>query len=188
MRASDPAAAVLLYDKPPRLTSHDVVAQVRRERGCKAGHAGTLDPFATGLLLILIFSIKLDWLPFVFRADISAIKQRELELARKTAKQNISVLAEAVRQGYTIVTAEPSAALCLKIEYPQLIDDEESKLVADNTMEACQYLWAMHAATAHRRHHHGDPGGCRSGTGARAARLSIIVRYLQYVEAYGTEG
>jgi tRNA pseudouridine55 synthase len=31
-----------------------VVAKVRREQGCKAGHAGTLDPFATGLLLILL--------------------------------------------------------------------------------------------------------------------------------------
>ncbi|HSR94382.1 MAG TPA: tRNA pseudouridine(55) synthase TruB, partial [Solirubrobacterales bacterium] len=28
--------------------------RVRRERGCKAGHAGTLDPFATGLLLVLL--------------------------------------------------------------------------------------------------------------------------------------
>lgn len=46
--------AVLLYDKPAGVTSHDVVAAVRRERGCKAGHAGTLDPFATGLLLILL--------------------------------------------------------------------------------------------------------------------------------------
>ncbi len=45
---------VLLYDKPAGVTSHDVVAQVRRERGCKTGHAGTLDPFATGLLLILL--------------------------------------------------------------------------------------------------------------------------------------
>jgi tRNA pseudouridine55 synthase len=45
---------VLLCDKPAGLTSHDVVAQVRRERGTKAGHAGTLDPFATGLLLILL--------------------------------------------------------------------------------------------------------------------------------------
>jgi tRNA pseudouridine55 synthase len=36
------------------MTSHDLVQQVRRERGCKAGHAGTLDPFATGLLLILL--------------------------------------------------------------------------------------------------------------------------------------
>ena len=47
-------SAVLLCDKPAGVTSHDVVAQVRRERECKAGHAGTLDPFATGLLLVLL--------------------------------------------------------------------------------------------------------------------------------------
>lgn len=51
---STAAASVLLYDKPAGVTSHDVVARVRRERGVKAGHAGTLDPFATGLLLILL--------------------------------------------------------------------------------------------------------------------------------------
>ncbi len=45
---------MLLYDKPAGITSHDVVAMVRRERGLKAGHAGTLDPFATGLLLVLL--------------------------------------------------------------------------------------------------------------------------------------
>jgi tRNA pseudouridine55 synthase len=47
---------VLLYDKPAGITSHDVVARVRRTlgRGVKVGHAGTLDPFATGLLLLLI--------------------------------------------------------------------------------------------------------------------------------------
>jgi tRNA pseudouridine55 synthase len=38
------------------VTSHDVVAEVRRSlpRGTKVGHAGTLDPFATGLLLVLV--------------------------------------------------------------------------------------------------------------------------------------
>jgi tRNA pseudouridine55 synthase len=46
--------AVLLCDKPPGITSHQLVVGVRRERGCKAGHAGTLDPFATGLLLVLL--------------------------------------------------------------------------------------------------------------------------------------
>ncbi len=46
--------AVLLCDKPAGITSHDMVAAVRRERGCKTGHAGTLDPFATGLLLVLL--------------------------------------------------------------------------------------------------------------------------------------
>jgi tRNA pseudouridine55 synthase len=45
---------VLLVDKPAGLTSHDVVERLRRERDCKAGHAGTLDPFATGLLLVLL--------------------------------------------------------------------------------------------------------------------------------------
>jgi tRNA pseudouridine55 synthase len=47
---------VLLYPKPAGVTSHDVVASVRRglERGTKVGHAGTLDPFATGLLLVLV--------------------------------------------------------------------------------------------------------------------------------------
>ena len=46
--------SMLLCDKPAGITSHDMVARVRRERGCKAGHAGTLDPFATGLLLVLL--------------------------------------------------------------------------------------------------------------------------------------
>jgi tRNA pseudouridine55 synthase len=46
---------VLLIDKPPGMTSHDVVAVVRRAlNGAKTGHAGTLDPFATGLLVVLV--------------------------------------------------------------------------------------------------------------------------------------
>jgi tRNA pseudouridine55 synthase len=40
-------------DKPAGVTSHDVVAEIRRERDGKVGHAGTLDPFATGLLIIM---------------------------------------------------------------------------------------------------------------------------------------
>jgi tRNA pseudouridine55 synthase len=46
---------VLLIDKPPGMSSHDVVAAVRgRLGGVRTGHAGTLDPFATGLLLVLL--------------------------------------------------------------------------------------------------------------------------------------
>jgi tRNA pseudouridine55 synthase len=47
---------VILVDKPAGPTSHDVVARVRRTlpRGVKVGHGGTLDPFATGLLLVLL--------------------------------------------------------------------------------------------------------------------------------------
>jgi tRNA pseudouridine55 synthase len=46
---------LLLIDKPQGMTSHDVVARVRRIIGVRAiGHAGTLDPFATGLLILCI--------------------------------------------------------------------------------------------------------------------------------------
>ena len=46
---------VLVIDKPAGMTSHDVIARVRRtlhER--RIGHTGTLDPFATGVLLVLV--------------------------------------------------------------------------------------------------------------------------------------
>lgn len=46
---------ILLVDKPTDHTSHDVVARMRRKFGMKRiGHAGTLDPMATGLLIILV--------------------------------------------------------------------------------------------------------------------------------------
>ena len=48
------AGAILLVDKPTGITSHDAVARARREFGAKAGHAGSLDPFATGLLIVLL--------------------------------------------------------------------------------------------------------------------------------------
>jgi tRNA pseudouridine55 synthase len=45
----------VLVDKPPAMTSHDVVQLVRRVLGTRAaGHTGTLDPFATGLLVVLV--------------------------------------------------------------------------------------------------------------------------------------
>src|SRR5256885_5432788 len=47
-------SGVLLVAKAAGVTSHDVVADVRRRLGVKVGHAGTLDPFATGLLLVLL--------------------------------------------------------------------------------------------------------------------------------------
>lgn len=46
---------MLLIDKPAGITSHDVVSHVRRATGERAvGHTGTLDPFATGLLVVLV--------------------------------------------------------------------------------------------------------------------------------------
>lgn len=50
-----PLAGIVLVDKPAGITSHDVVNRIRKATGVKKiGHAGTLDPLATGLLIILI--------------------------------------------------------------------------------------------------------------------------------------
>ena len=51
-RALTPSG-VLLVDKPAGPTSFGIVAATRRRTGARTGHAGTLDPFATGLLLLL---------------------------------------------------------------------------------------------------------------------------------------
>ena len=54
-RQPDPFDGILLVDKPTGWTSHDVVAKVRGHfRLNKVGHGGTLDPMATGLLVLLI--------------------------------------------------------------------------------------------------------------------------------------
>src|SRR6266513_2230059 len=53
--SSTPVEGLLLVDKPAGMTSHDVVQRVRRIYGERSiGHLGTLDPFATGLLVLLL--------------------------------------------------------------------------------------------------------------------------------------
>jgi tRNA pseudouridine55 synthase len=52
---TDPRGGVIVVDKPAGLTSHDVVHIVRRAfGGMRAGHTGTLDPFATGVLALVL--------------------------------------------------------------------------------------------------------------------------------------
>jgi Fe-S oxidoreductase len=77
-------------------------------------------------------------------SGMAAISIGDVERARKGAARNVRLLAEAVRQGYEIVCTEPSAALCLTHEYPNLFDDDDVRLVAAHTYEACTYLWRLH--------------------------------------------
>jgi FAD/FMN-containing dehydrogenase/Fe-S oxidoreductase len=77
-------------------------------------------------------------------SGMALIAAGSLASARKLAARNLAVLAEAVRQGYRIVASEPSAALCLTREYPSLLDDDDARLVAENTSEACDFLWRLH--------------------------------------------
>jgi tRNA pseudouridine55 synthase len=74
---SSTAQGLLLVDKPVGMTSHDVVQQVRRIYGQRSiGHLGTLDPFATGLLVLLLgratrLATFLDTEPKVYEAIIA---------------------------------------------------------------------------------------------------------------------
>ncbi|MCC6494073.1 MAG: FAD-binding protein [Pirellulales bacterium] len=78
-------------------------------------------------------------------AGMPMISQGVLGPARRIAERNVALLAEAVRQGYTIISTEPSAVLALKREYRHLLgDDSDAELVSENVMEACHYLWRWH--------------------------------------------
>jgi FAD/FMN-containing dehydrogenase/Fe-S oxidoreductase len=78
------------------------------------------------------------------QSGMAMVSLGALDRARRIAAHNVHILAEAVRQGYTIVATEPSSVLCLVREYPALIDDDDARLVAENTVEACTYLWKLH--------------------------------------------
>ena len=77
-RALEPAGIVLL-DKPAGISSFAAIAELRRRTGARTGHAGTLDPFATGLLVALSGSatrlapsfVKLDK-RYVTKVDLTA--------------------------------------------------------------------------------------------------------------------
>jgi len=64
-KGSSTPAGLVLYDKPAGPSSFAIVRQLREQTGARAGHAGTLDPFATGLLLVLLGSFTKEAQQFV---------------------------------------------------------------------------------------------------------------------------
>ena len=77
-------------------------------------------------------------------SGMNLITEGLVQRARKEAARNVEVLADVVRQGYRIVTTEPSATMALTHEYRHLLDDTDVELVAENTMDASAYLWGLH--------------------------------------------
>ncbi len=77
-------------------------------------------------------------------SGMSLISDGLVGRARVIAKQNVELLADAVRQGYQVVTSEPSANLALTHEYLNLMDEVDARLVADNCMDVHAYLWKLH--------------------------------------------
>ncbi len=73
-----------------------------------------------------------------------ALAVGDAETAREIAQRNVRVLAELVREGYTVVCSEPTAALMLRHDYLDLLDDPEAKLVAEHTVELTAFLADLH--------------------------------------------
>ncbi|MGO1841280.1 MAG: tRNA pseudouridine(55) synthase TruB [Canibacter sp.] len=131
--AQPSAPGVFLIDKPYGWTSHDVVARARRVFGMKKiGHAGTLDPMATGLLLLgigpatrlLTYMVGLDK---VYSATIrlgqsTPTDDRESDVSKTASAERIHELAEqpelilaAIKQLTGEIDQVPSAVSAIKV-------------------------------------------------------------------------
>ncbi len=69
----------------------------------------------------------------------------DTETAREIAQRNLRVFAELAREGYAIVCSEPTAAVMLRQDYLDLLDDADARLVAEHTVELTAYLEDLHA-------------------------------------------
>ena len=78
-------------------------------------------------------------------SGMAALIVGDVDHARDQALANLRVLANAVRDGYTVVCSEPTAALMLRQEYVKLTEDLDAELVAANTMDVGQYLLGLDA-------------------------------------------
>lgn len=138
---------LVVVDKPPGLTSHDVVARVRRLAGTrKVGHAGTLDPMATGVLVVGVERAT-RLLTYVVGADKEYTATVRLGVAtttddaegEPTAVADASgVTAEAVAAGVAALTGAiaqvPSSVSAIKVDgrraYARVRAGEEVALAA----------------------------------------------------------
>jgi Fe-S oxidoreductase len=77
---------------------------------------------------------------------MAMISAGDLEPAREIARENLRALADLAREGCQIVCTEPTAALCLKHEYPMLVDHPDVAVVAAQVIEAGDYLRQLYAA------------------------------------------
>lgn len=148
------ASGLLLVDKPAGFTSHDVVAKARKILGTrKVGHAGTLDPMATGLLVLGI-EAGTKLLTFIvgndktYEATISlgaSTVTDDVEgevLTTAKAEELAAITDEQIRKGKTNLTGEisqrPSAVSAIKVagvrSYDLVREGKEVELAARNVV------------------------------------------------------
>lgn len=70
----------------------------------------------------------------------------DLESARRNAEKVVSGLAPRVREGLRVVVPGPTCSYQLKNEYPELLDTEDARLVAENTLDLGEYVFKLAAA------------------------------------------
>ena len=126
------APGILLVDKPGGLTSHDVVARTRRSFGTrKVGHAGTLDPMATGLLVLgiegatrlLTYIVGADktYLATIRLGQSTTTDDAEGEITARAGHAQVDALGrERIREGIAALTGEisqvPSSVSAIKVD------------------------------------------------------------------------
>lgn len=119
--------ALLLVDKPAGVTSHDVVLAARRAFGeQRIGHAGTLDPFATGLLVLLLGRATrllphLDGVPKEYEATISLGRETDTDdlegaTIREAARPDDAAIADAVARLTGPIDQVPPAYSAKRVE------------------------------------------------------------------------
>jgi tRNA pseudouridine55 synthase len=139
MASSTPAPnGILLVDKPQGFTSHDAVARVRRSAGTrKVGHAGTLDPMATGLLIMglgastrlltFIVGLKKEYIATIRLGSSSTTDDAEGELLGYAPSAQLDLVSdEAIASGVLTLTGEieqvPSTFSAIKVEGKRAYD------------------------------------------------------------------
>ncbi|MHB1422724.1 MAG: FAD-linked oxidase C-terminal domain-containing protein [Gemmataceae bacterium] len=68
----------------------------------------------------------------------------DVEAARETVQENLFVLSDLAREGYPILCSEPTAAVMLRHDALDLLDDADARLVAAQTVESTAFLWDLH--------------------------------------------
>lgn len=111
-------SGILFIDKPAGLTSHDVVSRVRKRAGTrKVGHAGTLDPMATGLLTLGINS-STRLLTFLVGLDKEYLATMRLGETTDTEDAQGATLALAAPDAVAAITPEQIRAAIVPLTGP----------------------------------------------------------------------
>ena len=135
--------------KPLMNSLHDDLLQFPSEITTKRPVVYFVDHFANfhdpelGRAFLAILehnNIKVHVPPEQTVSGMAMISAGDLSAARKIAEQNVRELSELAREGVAIICTEPAAALCLKYEYPRLLNHPDVNVVASQVIEATDYL------------------------------------------------